>query len=48
MTNEEKAVIEAAIKLAKFLPKGYGEKLVTHYDPEVEGLVKAVEALEKK
>ena len=32
------AVEAAARKLDAFLPHGFGEKCVTHYDPEVEGL----------
>ena len=33
-----RAVEGAARKLDAFLPHGFGEKCVTHYDPEVEGL----------
>lgn len=33
-----KKVEDAAKKLDAFLPHGYGEKCVAHYDPEVEGL----------
>ena len=33
-----RAIEVAARKLDAFLPHGYGEKCVTHYDPEVEDL----------